>query len=407
MRGALGTVQTEAIMTNDDFRANPRTVRTRRTAPLEAAVELTSSGVPVSERDFFIEEFRGVTIVVALPVVSAAGLQAVSRTVGEFGTGDTRFIFVVPSDCVSKTATAIGGLAMDGSTAWTDEAVARLWLAIADSECVVIGTEASDVARTAGSVAASVRASKMVLTDPGGGWGTPPRSFADIDVHRERLSSHLAERGLEDFPYAAQDALAGGAYSVNLCRAEDLEFELFTFDGRGTVLTQGRYLHLASLQVDDFPAIEALVAQGVREGVLKRRSRIEIARMAAGGLGARVLRTGHLAGIVGLEVDRYAGTGFGEVSGLITVAEFSGLGAGGLLIDGLMDLCRERGIANLFAVTVSGEAAAFFGRRGFREVGRQDVPAAKWNHYDADRLESARCFLRSVPATAGSVSQGT
>ena len=359
-------------------------------------MELTSSGVPVSERDFFIEEFRGVTIVVALPVVSVAGLDAVSRTVDEFGTGDTRFIFVVPSEFVSHTTTAVGGLSMDGSTGWSGEAVARLWLAIADSECVVIGTEASAVARTAGSVAASVRASKMVLTDPGGGWGTPPRSFADIDVHGERLALHLAERGLDEFPHAAQEALAGGAYSVNLCRAEDLEFELFTFDGRGTVLTQGRYLHLAPLQVDDFPAIEELVAQGVREGVLKQRSRIEIARMAAGGLGARVLRTGHLAGIVGLEVDRYVGTGFGEVSGLITVAEFSGLGAGGLLIDGLLDLCHGRGIANLFAVTVSGEAAEFFARRGFVEVGRQDVPAVKWEEYDADRLESARCFVRSV-----------
>ncbi|CCQ16424.1 GCN5-related N-acetyltransferase [Rhodococcus sp. AW25M09] len=352
--------------------------------------------MPVPERDFFIEEFRGVTIVVALPVLSSAALETVARTVGEFGTRDTRFIFVVPTDGVPSTTAAVRGRALEGSTVWNDETVADLWLATADSECVVVGAEASAVARTAGFVSASVRASKTVLTDPGGGWGSPPRSFADIDVHRERLASHLAERGLDDFLPAAQEALAGGAYSVNLCRAEDLEFELLTFDGRGTVLTQGRYLHLAALQVDDFPAIEALVAQGVHEGVLKPRSRIEIARMAVGGLGARVLRTGHLAGIVGLEVDRYAGTGFGEVSGLITVAEFSGLGAGGLLMDGLVEICRTRGIANLFAVTVSAEAAEFFTRRGFREVGRQDVPAAKWEGYDADRLEVARCFLRSA-----------
>lgn len=383
-------------MTNYDLRANPRKLRPRPAVPREVAVELTSSGVPVAERDFFIEEFRGVTIVIALPVLSIAALEAVERTVGEFGTGDTRFIFVVPADYVPEVSAAVGGVAMANATVWNDESVARLWLAIADSEYVVIGAEVSAVARTAGAVSASVRASKMVLTDPGGGWGDPPRSFADIDLHRERLVAHLAERGLDDFPPAAEAALAGGAYSVNLCRAEDLEFELFTFDGRGTVLTQGRYLHLASLQVDDFPAIEALVAQGVREGVLKQRSRIEIARMAVGGLGARVLRTGHLAGIVGLEVDRYAETGFAEVSGLITVAEFSGLGAGGLLMDGLLEVCRTRGIANLFAVTVSSDAAEFFIKRSFVEVGHHDVPAAKWEDYDADRLESARCFLRFV-----------
>ncbi|MGJ0121150.1 GNAT family N-acetyltransferase [Williamsia sp. MIQD14] len=357
---------------------------------------VTAGGVPVVERDFFIEEFRGVTIVVALPVMTADALTAMTRTISEFAPGDTRFVFVVPVDRVARAAEAIGGLVVEGSTEWDEETIARLWLAIADSHRVVVGAERAAVARTAGSVTASVRASKMVLTDSGGGWGDPPRSFADIDSHRDRLVAYLARRGLDDFVPAAQEALAGGAYSVNLCRAEDLEFELLTFDGRGTVLTQGRYLHLASLQVDDFPAIEHLVAQGVREGVLKRRSRIEIARMAVGGLGARVLRTGHLAGIVGLEVDRYAGTGFGEVSGLITVAEFSGLGAGGLLVDGLSAMCRDRGLTTLFAVTVSTDAAQFFLRRGFGEVGRDVVPAAKWDGYDADRLQIARCFAKSV-----------
>ncbi|MGB6179768.1 MAG: GNAT family N-acetyltransferase [Rhodococcus sp. (in: high G+C Gram-positive bacteria)] len=386
----MGTV------TSENPRAGPRRARSRPTMPLESVVELTSGGVPVAERDFFVDEFRGVTIVVAIQAVTAAALHAVERTIGEFGAGETRLVFVVPIDCVPRLTAAIGAVVVDVSTAWNDETVADLWLAIADSECVVVGAHASAVARTAGSVSAKVRASKMVLTDPGGGWGDPPRSFADIDVHGDRLAIHLARRGLDDVVPAAQEALAGGAYSVNLCRAEDLELELFTFDGRGTVLTQGRYLHLAALQVDDFAAIEALVAQGVREGVLKPRSRIEIARMAVGGVGARVLRTGHLAGIVGLEVDRYAGTGFGEVSGLITVAQFSGLGAGGLLVDGAVEICRTRGISNLFAVTVSADAAQFFGKRGFVEVGREDVPAAKWDSYDADRLEIARCFLRSV-----------
>ena len=62
---------------------------------------------------------------------------------------------------------------------------------------------------------------------------------------------------------AAEAALRGGAYSVNLCRAEDLELELFTFDGAGTLLTLGGYLTLAELRVDDLPAVEALVGSGV------------------------------------------------------------------------------------------------------------------------------------------------
>ncbi|SEC05282.1 N-acetylglutamate synthase (plasmid) [Tsukamurella tyrosinosolvens] len=367
-----------------------------------AIASASGEGVPLPEHEFFVEEFRGITIVVALPLIDDATLGAAGRTVDAFRAGDTRFVFVVPADRVEVAAAAIGGRAVHGASTWNDDFVADLWLTVTDAKRVVVGADPAALARTAGAVSTSVRASKMVLTDPGGGWGTPPRSYADIDLHGERLAAHLAERGLPDYAPAAQAALVGGAYSVNLCRAEDLAYELLTFDGRGTVLTHGRYLHLTPLQVDDFARIESLVGQGVREGILKPRSRAEIARMAAGGLGARVLRTGHLAGVVGLEVDRYAGTGYGEVSGLITVAEFSGLGAGSLLIDGLFELCRTRGLTHVFAVTVSDSAADFFARRGFREVGHRDVPATKWEGYDAERLAVARCFLRPVENPSGS-----
>ena len=380
-------------------RQAPPTLPTSRRSAIESSA---GEGVPLPEREFFVEEFRGITIVVALPLIDDATLAAVGRTVDAFTAGDTRFVFVVPADLADATAATVGGRAVSGASNWNDDFVADLWLAVTDAKRVVVGAEPATLAHTAGAVSTSVRASKMVLTDPGGGWGTPPRSYADIDLHGESLAAHLAARGLEDYAPAAQAALVGGAYSVNLCRAEDLDYELLTFDGRGTVLTHGRYLHLTPLQVDDFARVESLVAQGVRERILKPRSRVEIARMAAGGLGARVLRTGHLAGVVGLETDRYAGTGYAEVSGLITVAEFSGLGAGSLLIDGLVELCRSRGLAHVFAVTVSDSAADFFVRRGFREVGHQDVPAKKWEGYDAERLAVARCFLRSVENRSGS-----
>lgn len=384
---------------NDDRRDLPGyPVRAAIDPEADAAAEPTTGGVPAAEREFFIEEFRGITIVVALPVLTDAGLDAVRRTIDAFSEGDTRFVLVVPEHRLPAASAAVDGRPVHSTAVWTDGSVAELWLAVADSPRVVVGVEDSAVARTAGAVCAYIRASKMVLTDPAGGWGTPPRSYADIDAHHDPLASHLAGRGLADYVPAALEALAGGAYSVNLCRAEDLEFELLTFNGRGTVLTQGRYLHVEPLRVDDLPAVEALVARGVASGLLKPRSRFQVANMAAGGIGARVLRTGHLAGIVGLEVDRYAGTGFGEVSGLITVAEFSGLGAGGLLIDGLVEVCRSRGVTHLFAVTVSGGAADFFARRGFDEVAQSDVPAAKWDGYEEERRRLARCFVRAVPS---------
>ncbi len=149
-------------MTKDDLRVNPRTVRPRRAVPPPtAAVELTDSGIPVHERDFFIEEFRGVTIVIALPVMTAAALTAVARTIGEFRPDDTRLVLVVPDDCVSTATTAIGVLAVENSAPWNHDVAAELGLAIADR--------------------------------PGRRLGSPPRSFADIDVHRDRLASHLTD----------------------------------------------------------------------------------------------------------------------------------------------------------------------------------------------------------------------
>ena len=46
-----------------------------------------------------------------------------------------------------------------------------------------IGSEASMAAR----LGAAVGAKKVVLTDGDGGWGRPPRSFADVATHDRRL----------------------------------------------------------------------------------------------------------------------------------------------------------------------------------------------------------------------------
>lgn len=378
-----------------DVRTNPSPLRSRPVVPREREHE----PIPAAERGFFVEEFRGITIVISLPDLTADGVATVARTIAGFAPGDTRFVLVVRTaeDAATlRAALPTASALVTSPTVWEDTGLARLWLTVADEHLVVAVADPDGVAETAGFLAAGLRASKVVLTDPGGGWGDPPKSFAELELYRSDLLSELTGRGAGNLLPAAEAALRGGAYSVNLCRAEDLELELFTFDGAGTLLTLGGYLSIAELRVDDLPAVEALVAQGVADGVLKPRERAEIARMAVGGLGARVLRTGHLAGVVGLETESYAGEGVGEVSGLITVSEFSGAGAGGLLLDGLIARAASMGLRALFAVTVSDDAAAFFTRRGFREVGRDALPPAKWRDYDPARLAVARCFWRDV-----------
>lgn len=386
-------------MSSDPLPVAPRPVPPRPEVP---AATVDPDPIPAAERAFFLAEFRGVTIVVSVPVLDEEAAAAIARTVRGFAAGDTRFILVVEHHAAAGDlraaldAVGVGSAVASTPRVWEERSLAELWIAVADHGVLVAVAEPDGVAETAGLLASGVRAAKVVLTDPRGGWGDPPRSFADLRTLHDELARELDGRGDPHLLPAAERALRGGAYSVNLCRAADLERELFTFDGAGTVLTLGGYVRLEDLRVDDLPVVEALVAQGVADGVLKPRTRAEVARMAVGGLGARVARTGHLAGVVGLETEAYGGQGLGEVSGLITVSAFSGAGAGGMLLEGLLERAREAGLRALFAVTVSAPAAEFFARRGYREVPRDAVPDAKWRGYDPGRLAVARCFWRDV-----------
>lgn len=402
-------------MSRSPIHGSPRPRAERPAAPLDHAVHpvpepeqvprgtVAPQAIPATERAFFVAEFRGTTVVVSLPVVTDEGIGALVRSIDSFAPGDTRFVAVVPDrgaagrivDAAAELGASVAVLS--SPVVWHDAALARLWITTADERVVVVVATSPDaVPDTAGFVASRLRATKLVLTDAGGGWGDPPRSFVDLSRHQQELGQALRDRGASSLLPAALAALRGGAASVNLCRPEDVEVELFTFDGAGTVLTLGHYIELTTLRVDDLPALERLVAQGVADGILKPRSREEVARMAVGGLGARVSRTGHLAGVVGLETDAYGRDGLGEISGLITVSEFSGAGSGGLLVDGLVARAKAVGLRALFAVTVSDDAAAFFVRRGFHEVPRSAIPAAKWTGYDPERLARARCFWRDV-----------
>ena len=141
------------------------------------------------------------------------------------------------------------------------------------------------------------------------------------------------------------------------------------------------------------------MAQGVADGVLRPRDRHEVARLAVTGLGAKVVGSGHLAGIAGLEVAAYADQQVAEISSLYTVSRFSGAGAGGLWVDALVERAAEAGLEAVFAVTVSSAAGAFFVRRGFEEVDQDRVPPVKWDGYDPERRRQARVFWRPASIT--------
>lgn len=373
-------------------------------APSESSGDLPAPGsdlVPASERAFYVDEFAGETIVASIGTPSVEALDAVARAASSLAEGRGRLLLVVDRAVAQGSAVRAAlpaePVVLDApegelSASW----LAELWLAITDRREVVVGADRGDEATVGALLAVAVRARKLVITDDRGGWGRPPRSFADIETHADAFRAQLADRQGGSVVAALQTALDGGVVNVNLCRAEDIDQELFTFDGAGTLFTSGSYVALGQLRVDDLPAVERLVAQGTADGLLRPRTRTEVARLAVGGLGARVVGSGHLAGIVSLDADTYRDHQLGEVACLYTVSRFSGAGAGALLIDGLVDLAAERGLRSVFAVTVSDVAAAFFARKGFGEVAHDAIPRAKWAGYDPARRAQARAFVREV-----------
>jgi amino-acid N-acetyltransferase len=365
--------------------------------------------VPEAERAFYVEEFRGDTIVVALAEPTDEVVAAVARTAEALGSGGAHLVAVAGGGAEALAAglpsapQALPGPSGAPDAHW----LADLWMAIADGAEVVVAVEPGRELPVAAELAAALRARKLVVTDPDGGWGIPPRSFADLVTHAGAFEAQLAERRGGAVVAAVRTALDGGATNVNLCRPEDLDRELFTFDGAGTLFTSGGYLELGPLRVDDLPAVERLVGQGVEDGVLRPRTRHEVARLAVTGLGARIAGRGHLAGLVSLETEPYRAEQVGEVACLYTVSRFSGAGAGGLLIDGLVERATADGLRAVFAVTVSDAAVAFFERKGFAEVAADRLPAAKWAGYDAERRARARCLWLDVTGPEGAHQQGS
>lgn len=360
------------------------------------------------ERAFYVNEFAGATIVVALAEPDEETVASLARAAASLAGAGGRMVLVVgtapgviggdraslatPLPSTPLVLVVPAGVGADDGTEW----MANLWLAITDQSEVVVEVEAGTESVVAADLAGSLRALKLVITDPGGGLGEPPRSFVDVHAPESGFEAALADRQGGAIVRAVRAALANGVTSVNLCQPQSVDQELFTFDGVGSLFTSGDYLHIAPLRVDDLPAVQNLVAQGTAAGLLRPRSRLDVARLAVTGLGARVQSSGHLAGLVGLETTPYEQERLGEVACLYTVSRFSGAGAGGLLVDGLADRAAAEGLRAIFAVTVSAEASAFFVHKGFTEVDHDRLPPVKWAAYDPHRKAAARVFWRDT-----------
>jgi N-acetylglutamate synthase-like GNAT family acetyltransferase len=143
-------------------------------------------------------------------------------------------------------------------------------------------------------------------------------------------------------------------------------------------------------------AAERLLAQGRREGALKHRSPAEVAAVLASGFGALVSGR-HLAGVAALLTQPYTADHCGEVAGLYTITRFKGEGLGARLVDRILAEAAASGLEYVFACALR-RARRFFQQMGFVRVKAEDVPAAKWLHYDRRRRARLAVFRRQIAA---------
>ncbi len=252
-------------------------------------------------------------------------------------------------------------------------------------------------------IACRLRVHKLVLLEPEGGLiGADGKrlSFMDEATLAALLDAGEAEwtglSGRLETVEAVRAALLAGVANVNLCSLEGAASELFTYEGSGTLFTLQDYCTVERLCIDDYEEVEQLIARGQREGVLKPRGTDDIAKLIVNGYGA-IVGAHHLAGICSLLItEEYRHAGAGEITNLYTMTRFKGEGVGIRLLNRILADARAAQLSYVFATTTEERAQGFFERQGFRRVERDQVPASKWQSYEADRLQRVVVFRHDL-----------
>lgn len=363
-----------------------------------------------TEKFFFLKAFQGLTLTVVLCAQSdlrPGTLHALVNvlqdllahrvkvlilyqdvaSVGEFMAAlDGR----LPGVCKRLCAPEVGGVP------------AALWRSPAPLTTLGLPTE--DPARFLHWVArlgALLRLPRVLLMDRsvGQGWcdaAGVPLNFINYSRLKKLLFASIvcpdqARCGL--LLRTVQELLTGGVGAVSLCRLEDLETELFSYEGQGIFFSRRHYCQVRRLTLDDFSQAATVIRRGEKEGFLLPRGDDEVTRILLHGYGA-FLAEHHLSGVCGLVTEPYQMDNAGEITSLYALTRFHGEGVGGRLIARLVQEAKRRHLDYLFACVGDQRAVDFFLHHGFDRVACDRLPTAKWHHYDPVRKTRITCLYK-------------
>lgn len=409
-------------------------------SPIEKVVQIVES---FDEKQFYLDEFRGRTLVFSVPIAELArdaDLERLAAIARELLTNDTRVILIVCTPGNGRSEQALRRLQRRLRPLIFDEAsiplfadrrsrngafrqlertalaqpsstsalLTAVWSVLRRGPLfvgVVAGVGSAEGTSFAREIAVRLRVHKLVLVEPQGGIvGADGKQISFMD---EAMLDALLRVGQAEWAglaarrptfEAARGALLGGVSSVNLCTLAGSARELFTYEGSGTLFTHADYCRIERAGIDDFAEVERLIERGQREGVLKFRTPEEVAALLVNAYGATI-GAHHLAGICALLTEPYTADRAGEIVGLYAITRFKGEGVGGRLVARALADARAAKLAYVFACTTEERAQAFFERQGFRRVATRDVPAAKWAAYDPRRKAHVAIFRIDLAAT--------
>jgi amino-acid N-acetyltransferase len=354
-----------------------------------------SEGAGFSEREFYLQEFRGRTLAIACPASKLLRdpdtLGAVIATLARNGSR-----VLVFSSRRAALEGVVGDRVIQASTRALETVVWRSLRQASRLGIVAGGRE--PFAEQLRMLAVRLGVFKLVWIDPDGGFRD--RSGRRLSfVHLEELHELLAaSRRLSKRRRALLREIAamveGGVPAVNVCDLAGLDRELFTYAGSGTLFTRKRYVVVRELGLDDFDAAHDLIGRGVAEGYLAPRPARAVDEVLAHGFGAFVEGT-HLAGI-GTLLTFPDAPRVGEIAALYTLTRFLGEGVGQHLVAFALRRARAQKLRTVYALTTQPRVGAFFERLGFEPAPLDVVPASRWRGYDRRRRGRLLCYQREV-----------
>lgn len=189
------------------------------------------------------------------------------------------------------------------------------------------------------------------------------------------------------------EALSSGTRRGHLldCNQGSLLQELYTSDGRGTMVSKDLYDGIRLASSGDVLGIMALMQPLMQKGLLKQRSGYEVERACRNGetfVWKRDDETLGCANLVGYE----DAPDTAELGCFIISPSLRGKGHGTVLLAFIERVAVLQGLRKLYLLTT--QTMQWFEERGFRPTTVDQLPASKRKNYDSKR--SSKVYVKSL-----------